>query len=156
MHVAGAVAAVAAAVAVASSVAVAAPTPFAAPGCPSNSSAGAGSSGLDSVNVQLDYVDLVGTKLNGTTFGTPLRAFLGIPYAQPPLGELRFAPPQAISSHLGTVTATSFGHNCMQNKTPFTVIPYGEPDLAISEDCLFINVWTPTAVQESPLPVMVW
>ncbi|KAJ1565537.1 hypothetical protein HK405_012131, partial [Cladochytrium tenue] len=138
--------------------AAAAPTP-ASYGCvppSSNSSSGGSSTGLDSLTVQLDYADLIGTKLTGSTYGTAMRAFLGIPYAQPPVGDLRFAAPKQIASHLGTVNTTAFGANCMQSTTPFSVLPDGEPDLVISEDCLFVNVWTPTAVSESPLPVMVW
>ncbi|KAJ1544893.1 hypothetical protein HK405_008326, partial [Cladochytrium tenue] len=83
----------------------------------------------------------------------PRRVF---PRRQPPVGDLRFAAPKKITGHRGTVNATTFGANCMQSRTPYLVVPDGEPDLVISEDCLFINVWTPTAVSENPLPVMVW
>ncbi len=73
--------------------------------------------------------------------------FLGIPYAAPPVGNLRWRPPQAPPEHTSTLDATSFGDECPQG---------GSND---SEDCLFLNVYTPTkslASHAPKTPVMVW
>jgi len=95
------------------------------------------------------------TTLNGTYEGITLPtwdqdAFLGIPYAQPPLGPLRFRWPQSInSSFAGTRNATQYGFSCMQYGTTF----------ALSEDCLTLNVVRPSISANStssPLPVLVW
>jgi para-nitrobenzyl esterase len=79
-------------------------------------------------------------------------AFLGIPFAQPPTGALRFMPPVAASCWPGVVDATSYGHVCAQFD-PSTGAVIG------SEDCLTLNVWTPALPQSSEskqLPVLVW
>src|SRR5580692_9733100 len=82
-----------------------------------------------------------------------VRAFLGIPYAAPPVGNLRWKPPAAAASWTGVRKATEFGNHCMQGKV------YGDMnfrDPGGSEDCLFLNVWVPTKPSGSKLPVMVW
>ncbi|CAE6419611.1 unnamed protein product [Rhizoctonia solani] len=74
--------------------------------------------------------------------------FLGIPFAQPPVGPLRFKPPVPWAPvNSTTINATLDGASCEQN-VPFT-------DNRISEDCLTLNVWKPTNVK-GKLPVMVW
>lgn len=85
---------------------------------------------------------LVG-KLAGTT-----REFLGIPYAQPPIGALRFAAPKAALNWTGTKTATAFGPSCVQ--APGALAAPGPQ----SEDCLTLNVYAPTTGLK--LPVMVF
>ncbi|XP_046995582.1 cholinesterase-like [Schistocerca americana] len=85
--------------------------------------------------------------LRGTTatsvYNASYTAFLGIPYAQPPLGELRFQPPQAASGWEGVRNATEYGSDCVQET--------GEG----SEDCLYLNVYVPGAPQEGAgLPVL--
>ncbi len=76
-----------------------------------------------------------------------VRAFLGIPYAAPPVGPLRWRPPQPAARWEGVRTAEEFGAACPQTGA-------AEP---MTEDCLTLNIWTPDAVSESPgLPVMVW
>ena len=77
-------------------------------------------------------------------------AFLGLPYAEPPVGELRFRPPVPIHSWGGSLDATAFGPACPQP------IEVGQSlYLEQSEDCLTLNVWTP-AVDHGARPVMVW
>ena len=74
-----------------------------------------------------------------------VNAFLGIRYAQPPVGALRWKPPQAPNPGQGSIVAGSFGHTC----------PQGQP--TDSEDCLFLNVYTPSNVTaRSKLPVFIW
>ncbi len=73
--------------------------------------------------------------------------FLGIPYAAPPVGALRWQPPQPAASWSGVRDATQFAPHCPQVAGPF-----GEA--STSEDCLYLNVFTPTGGGRHP--VMVW
>ncbi|MEM9254098.1 MAG: carboxylesterase family protein [Pseudomonadota bacterium] len=82
-------------------------------------------------------------------------SFRGIPYAQPPLGELRWAPPREAEAWRGTRDALEFSAECVQ--TPYMEgSPYHRELGAVSEDCLYLNVWTPHLEAQQPLPVMVW
>jgi para-nitrobenzyl esterase len=79
--------------------------------------------------------------------------FLGIPYAAPPVGGLRWREPQPVTPWKGVRKVTEFGSHCVQGRI------YGDmmfPDPGPSEDCLTLNVWTPNAIVTSKLPVMVW
>jgi para-nitrobenzyl esterase len=78
------------------------------------------------------------------------RSFLGIPYAQPPLGELRFKAPLPAAPWQGTRDATQFGGRCAQRASLNT----GEG--TDNEDCLYLNVWTPEPAPSEPLPVLFW
>lgn len=75
--------------------------------------------------------------------------YLGIPYAKPPTGALRFTAPEPAASWPGVRAATSFGAACMQTLD----LSFAD---AQSEDCLFVNVWTPSPRPAEPLPVMVF
>jgi carboxylesterase type B len=77
-------------------------------------------------------------------------AFLGIPYAQPPTGPLRWAPPHPPAKWSGVFDAATFGKRCAQIANP-TLQTAASSD----EDCLYLNVWTPNP-SASKLPVMVW
>lgn len=82
------------------------------------------------------------------------RAFLGIPYAAPPVGKLRWQPPMPAEKWTGTRDASSFGHRCMQSHL-YPDMVFRDP--GPSEDCLNLNVWTPTDIKPgTKLPVMVW
>lgn len=76
------------------------------------------------------------------------RVFRGVPYARPPVGPLRWRPPEAPPAWSGERDAARFGAACMQPASPF----YNHPE--ISEDCLFLNVWAPPAADKAP--VLVW
>jgi para-nitrobenzyl esterase len=82
-----------------------------------------------------------------------VREFLGIPYAAPPLGPLRWKPPQAVAKWQGVRPATRFGARCMQ---PALYSDMVFRDSGGSEDCLTLNVWTPARSRRQKLPVMVW
>ena len=77
-------------------------------------------------------------------------AFLGIPYAAPPLGDLRWRPPQPPAPWPGTRAATQYGPACPQ--LPAKWLPYP----TWKEDCLYLNIWTPQILEESRLPVIVY
>ncbi|MBM4269707.1 MAG: carboxylesterase family protein [Deltaproteobacteria bacterium] len=77
------------------------------------------------------------------------RRFLGIPFAAPPVGSLRFRPPTPAIPWQGVREANAFGPACAQTSSIIT--PRSE-----NEDCLYLNVWTPDPAPSRPLPVMVW
>ncbi len=80
-------------------------------------------------------------------------SFKGIPYAAPPVGPLRWRPPQPPAPWPGVRAAEAYGHDCMQEPFPSDAAPLGTPP---SEDCLTVNVWAPAKRGAEPLPVMVW
>ena len=82
-----------------------------------------------------------------------VQIFKGIPYAAPPVGPLRWKEPQPVASWKGTRKATEFGPRCMQARI-FEDMVFR--DAGPSEDCLYLNVWTPRASGTAKLPVMVW
>ena len=80
------------------------------------------------------------------------RAFLGIPYAAPPVGELRWQAPQPVQPWGALLDATELESSCPQNPGPFGLA-------STDEDCLYLNVYTPPVSTPPPaqgLPVMVW
>lgn len=87
---------------------------------------------------------VAGTTANG------LEEFLGIPFAAPPVGALRWRPPVPVLPWAGTRDATAFGNQCVQPSftSPSTVVG--------SEDCLYLNVYTPNGSSGAGLPVMFW
>lgn len=86
-------------------------------------------------------------------------AYLGIPYAGPPVGRYRWRAPQPAPYWPGTRPATRFAASCWQNMTPGGVGPWTHeymPQGRSSEDCLYLNIWTPAADLRHRLPVLVW
>jgi para-nitrobenzyl esterase len=88
-------------------------------------------------------------------------AYKGIPFAAPPVGELRWRQPQPAASWEGVRDATRYGDVCMQNPAPqrFPVnsaTDHPETFTGMSEDCLTLNIWTPADRAGENLPVMVW
>jgi para-nitrobenzyl esterase len=87
-------------------------------------------------------------------------AFKGIPFAAPPVGDLRWKPAQPAASWPGVRAADRFGPVCLQPHQPQRVPNNRAVDLPdsppMSEDCLYLNVWTPARSARARLPVMVW
>lgn len=102
--------------------------------------------------VRVEQGELAGKMLeNGMT------AFLGVPYAKPPVGELRWRSPEPPASWSGVRPATEFSHAAVQSKNPENG-PWDHhwhPDPPFVEDCLTLNVWTP-AKAGANLPVAFW
>lgn len=93
-----------------------------------------------------------GGRLSGRDEGT-LAVYLGIPYAAPPTGALRWRPPVPAPRWSGTLAARSFGPAAPQTDGPPSVLPNLDPG-AQDEDCLTLNVWAPTDARDRP--VLVW
>ncbi|RDU96405.1 carboxylesterase/lipase family protein [Trinickia dinghuensis] len=82
----------------------------------------------------------------------PVRTFLGIPYAAPPTGPLRWQAPQPVARWAGVRQAVQFGPRCMQHAS-------GKPSFRstrVSEDCLYLNVWAPDPGKDEKRPVLVY
>ena len=84
--------------------------------------------------------------LTGLDLDSGVQAFLGIPFAKPPIGELRWKPPQAAEAWSGVKVADTKGPDCM-------TIARSE---SMSEDCLYLNIWSGAQSETDNLPVMVW
>ena len=81
-----------------------------------------------------------------------VRTFRGIPFAAPPSGELRWREPRPAPAWEGVRQATAFGPRCVQGPIFDDMVFRDQP----SEDCLYLNVWTPAHAASERLPVMVW
>ena len=94
-------------------------------------------------------VDAPAGSVRGTTDGD-VRVFKGIPYAQPPVGPLRWKPPVPLARWSGVREATEFGAACHQPPPRLSTI-YTPRPMPLSEDCLTLNVWTPANARNAPV-----
>jgi para-nitrobenzyl esterase len=100
-----------------------------------------------------DRVHVKGGLVEGSTGSDPgIRVFKGIPYAAPPVGDLRWRPPQPVQSWEGVYKTDHFGPRCTQARVYDDMVFRDE----MSEDCLYLNIWTPAKRDTEGLPVMVW
>lgn len=106
---------------------------------------GARSIAGDSIVVTAPAGTVEGRAQNG------VEAFVGVAYAKPPIGDLRWRAPEAPMPWRGIRRATEFGNDCPQVRIPGDATPSAQP---MSEDCLTLNVWRPAGARA--LPVMVW
>lgn len=93
------------------------------------------------------YGNLRGSEAEGVLM------FKGIPFAKPPIGDLRWRPPQPVKAWAGERDATAFGPSSLQRPSPGGAL-IGIPSERANEDCLYLNVWTPGL--SGRRPVMVW
>jgi len=98
---------------------------------------------------QVRQADVTGGRVSGVE-ANGMVSFKGLPFAAPPVGALRWKPPQAVPPWSGVKQADHFGAGCVQASSPYTQVP------SMSEDCLYLNVWTPAKAENDRLPVMVW
>lgn len=104
----------------------------------------------DSLKVKTQEGKIQGKMINNGK----VKAFLGLPYAAPPIGERRWKAPEQAAKWKGTRDATKFGAHCAQGRVFDDMI---FQDSGPSEDCLFLNVYAPAdATDKSKLPVMFW
>jgi para-nitrobenzyl esterase len=97
--------------------------------------------------------------VSGMELSPGLEVFKGIPFAAPPVGKLRWQPPQPPAAWQGVRKADHFGAPCMQSASPERLGPWTRVFLSKmqpSEDCLYLNVWTTAKRPKTLLPVMVW
>jgi para-nitrobenzyl esterase len=83
-----------------------------------------------------------------------VRSFKGIPFGQPPVGDLRWREPQPVKNWSGVRKADQFGPRCMQRTSAGA--DYWFRSSGMSEDCLYLNVWTPAKSDREKLPVLVY
>jgi para-nitrobenzyl esterase len=104
--------------------------------------------GANAAPVKTDLGLVEGVESGGIT------AYKGIPFAAPPVGDLRWKAPAPARPWSGVLKADHFALACIQNKNAFVALGLGP--LETGEDCLYLNVWTPAKSAGEKLPVMVW
>jgi para-nitrobenzyl esterase len=104
----------------------------------------------------MDPVNVEGGRVQGTVLPSGVKAYLGVPFAAPPVGTLRWREPQPVQPWQNVLHADRFAPECIQTLRAHDINHYfGEE--ATSEDCLYLNVWVPPdATADSPKPVAVW
>jgi para-nitrobenzyl esterase len=110
-------------------------------------------------SVVTEVIEIDTGKLRGHVIGEKqdVQVFKGIPFAKPPVGELRWREPSAPDSWQGVRDCFEFGNACPQKgQAMMNAIPQLAINAAQSEDCLYLNVWRPVSAKTEKLPVMVW
>lgn len=99
------------------------------------------------VRAAVPVVQTSSGKVQGKAVSNKTNAYLGIPYAQPPVGPLRFLAPKPLFTPFAVRNATTFGFSCIQ---------FGSSSPSASEDCLTVNVWAPSSPSRKLKPVFIW
>ena len=102
---------------------------------------------------QAEPIAVDGGQVEGTTLPSGVAAWLGVPFAAPPLRDLRWKPPQPVVPWQGTLHADRFAPECLQPLRGSLQNHYFG-DEATSEDCLYLNIWAPAKAAKAP--VVVW
>jgi para-nitrobenzyl esterase len=102
---------------------------------------------VDPIKIDMGYIS--GTIVGD--IGKEVRVYRGIPYAAPPVGDLRWKAPQPVAPWTGIRECTAFSKSSIQPTVPLNL-----SDMPQSEDCLYLNVLTPAKTASEKLPVMVW
>ena len=111
-----------------------------------------------SLSAQLSVVKTENGQVSGIKSGD-ISIFMGIPFAAPPVGELRWKAPAPVKDWKGVLKCDKFSASPMQrNPVPFMMWTeeFITPPANLSEDCLYLNVWTPAKSSKDKLPVFVW
>lgn len=99
------------------------------------------------------------------SYNPSVSSFKGIPYAKPPVGDLRFQPPQEPIYWSEELVCTEYAPACLQLEKNHPApnapaagrrIEHAKPTFPVSEDCLYLNVWTRAETADEKMPVMVW
>jgi para-nitrobenzyl esterase len=107
---------------------------------------------VPAAHAQVQRAEVTGGSVEGVvTKG--IASFKAIPFAAPPVGDNRWRAPQPVIPWSGVKTASSMASACMQDTS--MAVSFGAPATA-SEDCLYLNLWTPAKTPRDRLPVMVW
>ncbi|KAJ5724725.1 alpha/beta-hydrolase [Penicillium malachiteum] len=117
---------------------------------------------VSSINAAFPVIETAQGAVRGSSspYRSNVTVYKGIPFAAPPTGSLRFTPHQPPSNRTGILNATEYAPQCIQTKDPSAGIFYTGLS-AMSEDCLYLNIWTPTYdddedIKSKNLPVYFW
>ena len=104
---------------------------------------------VHAAHAEITQAKVTGGAVSGVAEGG-ISIFKGIPFAAPPVGDLRWKAPAQVQPWSGTKKADAFANACMQApNTQGNTSP-------VSEDCLYLNVWTPAQAASAKIPVIVW
>jgi para-nitrobenzyl esterase len=103
-------------------------------------------------SAQLSQADVTGGQIAGTVV-EGISEFKGVPFAAPPLGDLRWKAPQPVKTWPGIRPTTAFGPACIQDPVMANRMA---PGATLSEDCLYLDVWTAAKMAGEKRPVIVW
>ncbi|XP_014788401.1 acetylcholinesterase, partial [Octopus bimaculoides] len=113
------------------------------------------------VHAEDPVIDTTTGKINGSTISVQnfdLDVFLGIPFAKPPVGNLRFRRPETIEKWSGIKETKKYGSSCEQFIESNDAADADSWKNNLSEDCLYLNIWAPTEARKfhSNLTTMIW
>jgi len=112
---------------------------------------------LSAIAAVNDPVKVEQGMLAGTSGSSPdIRVYRGVPFAAPPVGDLRWKAQQPVAKWQGVRQAAEFSNACWQTPYPPAAAIYQAKLPPLSEDCLYLNIWTPAKSAKDRLPVMVW